>query len=513
MSMAFLCKKNIPLSLLLTLFSSLLSAENNITTCIGDPRISHASAVLEPLPVKNNCELQPFCTHITNIQTNELLVIKLGPATPIQQLSPDSFSVFKNSKSRVSVKVCRLNDVIILKPDSSLDPFSAYTVTTNPHAADHIENLIPSYSWSFTTGGAPPPLLGRWEENMVKYGDKWGRYLESYHPKPLSYNETRGIYYDAQRVYLQIATYTETAEPWESYAGEAERVYRTYLDSRKWITQGWRKFAHGFYLDWLRKKSPSDKEALLALRDNKVFHNPEASRESWYWSHRSREIAYALDANVFAEKSGHTRNKMRVSLYVNMALSHINEWVTEKSNNPDITKHRFAPFMAGLTAEALINYYEWEVEQGHNPNDRIPNALLLLAELLWSSKVAEGPKVGMRMWVSDVGGKKPRWTDEGGTGYGAFRYENKNSAQPAPGLNLMIAPLYAWLYKHYGDSMHIERGDLIWEGGIALTNVGWNTKTFNQNYRWSFSYIEWRGEGDKKRLLSSIRNKIAHSKN
>ncbi len=349
----------------------------------------------------------------------------------------------------------------------------------------------------------PLPLLDRWEANMVKYGDKWGRYLESYHPKPLSYNEAKGIYYDAQRIYFQIATYTGESEPWESYAEESERVYRTYLDSRKWITQGWRKFPHGFYLDWLRKGNPADKEALRALRDNKVFHNPEASRKAWYWSHRSREIAYALDANVFAERAGHTRNSARVTLYVEMALNHIDEWVTGKSGNPNPQKHRFAPFMAGLTAEALISYYEWEVEQGNTPDDRIPNSLAALAGFLWSSKVTEGPEAGKSMWVEDVGGRRPRWTDEGGTGYGAFRYENKNRARPAPSLNLMIAPLYAWLYKHFGDSVYIERGDLIWEGGVALSNVGWNTKIFNQNYRWSFSYVEWRGEGNEKRLLTA----------
>lgn len=444
----------------------------------------------------------------TDVSVGALITVNLGSNFPLWKAFADSSIVLKNDKSIVSTTACQVNDLIILKPDSLLDPFSSYTVVITPHVIESTEQTASSYSWSFTTAGHSLPLLDLWEMNMVKFGGKWGQYLESYYPKPRSYSESKGIYYDAQRVYFQIASYTGASEPWEQYAEEAERIHRTYLDSRGWITQGWRKFPHGFYLDWLRTGSQSDREALLALRDNKVFHNPEASREAWYWSHRSREIAFALEANVFAERAGYARNTLRVPLYINMVLNHINEWVTGERGNPDASKHRFAPFMAGLTAEALIDFYEWELERGAKPGNRIPKALAALADFLWISKVVDGPDSGKRMWVEDVGGKGPRWTDGGGSGYGAFRYEDqersKSSTKPAPNLNLLIAPLYAWLYKHYGDSSYIEKGDLIWEGGVALANVGWNTKIFNQNYRWSFDYVEWRREGDEKMRMKLV---------
>lgn len=460
--------------------------------------ISHALAA----PSEGNyCVSHTPGNQATNVQVDKSIVIKFGMGSSLLPVSPDNFIVLKNNKSVVPIKLCQVNDLIILKPDSLLDPLSSYTVIINPRMARATKQPISGYSWLFTTAANALPLLDLWEMNMVKFGDKWGRYLESYYPKPFVYNEARGIYYDAQRVYFQISTYTGDREPWEGYAEESERIYRTYLDSRKWITQGWRKFPHGFYLDWVRRGSQSDKEALLALRDNKVFHNPEAStRGKWYWSNLSREIAYALEANVFAERAGYARNTVRVPLYVDMALNHINEWVTGDRGNPDASKHRFAPFMAGLTAEALISFYEWEVEQGHRPGETIPRALRSLADFLWTSEVVGGPNAGKRMWVEDIGGRRPLWTDEGGFGYGAFRYEDrersKNSTRPAPDLSLLIAPLYAWLFKHYGDSVYIKRGDLIWEGGVALTNAGWNTKIFNQNYRWSFNYVKWRGEGN-----------------
>jgi len=63
-------------------------------------------------------------------------------------------------------------------------------------------------------------------------------------------------------------------------------------------------------------------------------------------------------------------------------------------------------------------------------------------------------------------------------------------------LNLLIAPLYAWVYKQTGEEDYINIGDKLWEAGVALSNTGWNTKIFNQNYRWSFKYVEWRNEGE-----------------
>ena len=505
------CRGKISETELLIAKNGLLSLEEKSSTIrnnhvpkrcnLGLDDVEHSSA-LDVFAGEDYCISHSPRDQATDVSVGTLIAVSPGLDSPLWAAFVDDSVVLKSNDSIVSTTVCQDNGLIILKPDSVLDPFSLYTVIISPHVVESAEQKEISYSWSFTTAGYSLPLLGLWEENMVKYGEKWGRYLESYYPKPLSYSESKGIYYDAQRVYLQIARYTGESEPWVGYAKEAERIHRTYLDSRGWITQGWRKFPHGFYLDWLRTRSESDREALLALRDNKVFHNPEASREAWYWSHRSREIAFALEANVFAERAGYARNTLRVPLYIDMVLNHINEWVTGERGNPDTSKHRFSPFMAGLTAEALIDFYEWEVERGANPDSEIPDALAALADFLWTSKVVHGPDAGKRMWVGDVGGKGPRWTDEGGSGYGAFRYEDqersKNSTKPAPNLNLLIAPLYAWLYKYYGDSTYIKKGDLIWEGGVALANVGWNTKIFNQNYRWSFDYVKWRNEGDEK---------------
>jgi len=57
--------------------------------------------------------------------------------------------------------------------------------------------------------------------------------------------------------------------------------------------------------------------------------------------------------------------------------------------------------------------------------------------------------------------------------------------------------MYAWLYKHYGETVYLEMGDKIFIGGVRLAegSLNWAGKQYNQNYRWSFDYVKWRSEG------------------
>src|SRR5262249_55260640 len=68
------------------------------------------------------------------------------------------------------------------------------------------------------------------------------------------------------------------------------------------------------------------------------------------------------------------------------------------------------------------------------------------------------------------------------------------AAQPtawAPDLNLLIAPMYAFLYRQTGDTRYRDQGDAIFSGGVDLAWLD-GAKQFNQNYWWSFEYLTWR---------------------
>lgn len=370
--------------------------------------------------------------------------------------------------------------------------------------------------FSFATN-AQPPLLDEWESNMTTWGDHWGIYMQTYTPpNPVGMIESNnGIYYDAQRIHFQIADYTGQAEPWNTHAQEAERIYRIYLDHRfhnngtPWYVQGWRRFSHGILMDAQRTAAPISVEGVLRMRDNGSFANVldvPSFRVSWHYENKSREIAYMISAHINAEKFDLPRQEEALAHYVTMSMKHLDEWITETYVDPT---HRLSSFMVGLTAEALIEFYEWEVANGrdpsalfthpsvaYNPTRTIPEALTQVAyHMRYTATVESGVNAGKLMWVEDMGGSSPNWDDTGGTGYSALRYESINGARPAPALNLLVAPLYAWAFKQTGEMDYINIGDKLWEAGVATTNIGWNTKTFNQNYRWSFEYIKWRSEG------------------
>ena len=406
------------------------------------------------------------------------------------------------------------NQTITIDPASDLEPLTTYAVTvTTAVTSTNGTALDSDYSWSFTTlAGSPIPEIAQWEANMLAAGERWGQFLSDLNPAPGTYNEINTNYYDGQRVYFQIADYTGQEEPWNTYAQEAERIYMNYLVAHDFGMPGYRRFAEGIYMDYVRTGDSFAYENIVKIRDNPAFSNAGTRRISvpaWYRERSSREIAYALEAHIFAERVDHPRDEADVARYVTMALNHIREWITGEFSDPD--RHRRAPFMFGLTAEALIMFYEWELDNGRDPTAlynhasvptefvptmTIPEAIKAMADYLYDEAVVEsGDNMGKPMWVADLGGTRGNWNDSGGTGYAAFRYEDINRGEPAPDLNLLIAPAYAWLFLHYGEMKYITIADQLFVSGVNLPNLDRNTKIFNQNYRWSFDYIKWRNEG------------------
>ena len=123
------------------------------------------------------------------------------------------------------------------------------------------------------------------------------------------------------------------------------------------------------------------------------------------------------------------------------------------------------PFMAALTSEALIMWHK------KTSDPRVLPIIRTAMDWIWDN-----------MWLPN---------DE------CFKYTDRQTStggmEPAPDLNLLVAPVYAWLYWQTQDPKYQVRGDAIFAGGVRkgpqYLALG---KQFNQNYRWSFEYIYWR---------------------
>ena len=362
----------------------------------------------------------------------------------------------------MSVKrICRATviinclSLIVVSASTALDTYPYRTLSAQAHSLTK-----------------PIPSLEEWEINMKSYGAFLCETLKEAHRRARSGSDAilyRGNYYDAQRVYYQIADYTNQPNMWNSCALVARQYYRDqFLPRKKLAPQGHDIFPHGLLIDYLRTGDVVSKQYAVELSYKAAFASSTTPPALAIDPQNSRPVAYNIMSFLVSEELGEPRRE-RLSELVNNSLSHIDQWFVSR------TAVYVRPFMVGLTAEALIQYYE------KTKDPRVPPAIETTLAALWR-----------RTW-------RPS--------HGAFMYTDRDTAtidntggtDPAPVLNLLIAPAYAWLYKHKRDPKFRDQADQIFAGSVSRAKSFLSKtdgKFFNQNYRWSFDYVRWRVEGD-----------------
>jgi hypothetical protein len=325
---------------------------------------------------------------------------------------------------------------------------------------------------------APPPIpeLARWEAQMLE-GAAATRALVASVPLAPTPVDPAATYYDGDRVMQQIATYTGDLQ-WHAAAGDARRLYRdAYVLPNGGAVPGYWNFTTGLRL-------AGDAETVILLA-NTAAYNPDHTPIEWTESVVcSREVAYAILAHIDSELCGATPRARRAQL-VTQAYGHLAQFEAAFADAPTrepgrptprrpAESGRFVkpgphvvpppedvnpqPFMVGLTCHALIR--DWE----QTADARALPAIQSIADTMWGA-----------CWMPE---SECMWYDEAGRG-------------PAPDLNLLIAPLYAWVWRQTRDLTYLDMADRLFAGGVrqAYLSAG---KHFNQNYWWSFDYVDWR---------------------
>lgn len=332
----------------------------------------------------------------------------------------------------------------------------------------------------------PPPKFHAFNNRLLKYAKKLGVFITT---EKNSTKRRKAVYYDAARSFYQIAKFTGKKEPWYTYARAASDIYvNDYLSINGYKPAGWWIFPHGLEMDWRLTGNTNSLTSLFSLYKNLPSPGFHPKTDRWVQQMYSRPVAYTLETNMAAEREGKKRNTVSVNLLVNMALGHIRQWTTGVYLDTVPQNQHVQAFMAGLTASALIDYYERSIELGM-PDKRIPIAIKKIADWLW-----------INMWVDDVGGTPGSWNDLGGTGYGTFRFRHakvKANNNPAPIVAQLIVPMYAFVYKFNCDSGYRAKADLIFSGSVGLAKNLTKGKFFNQQHRNVFDYFSFRLEGDK----------------
>jgi hypothetical protein len=348
---------------------------------------------------------------------------------------------------------------IRIKTSASTPP-GEYTITLRYETLT--THIIRYANWKLIVDSVPGPVSSRastpspslasvpvWLNNMVYYGNKHCTSTEAN-----SLWEGHAWYYDGERVYYQIAD--ATGDPrFTDCALMFGNGYKSNLTAAGGVFPGWRIFPHGLATEYERTRSASSLEAL-----NLLVSHQWVSNRAWAipWG-ASREVAYNLNVLVQARRVSGILDPKAEEL-VDLILGHFDSWFLT-ADAPAAQ-----PFMVALSSEALIGYWEYT----HDP--RIPWVLKNAADQLLA-----------RYWDG---------------AHNCFPYLDANTGtietdctQGAKDLNLLIAPLFGWVYSQTKDPAYRDKGDALFTEGVfgAWLDGG---KQFSQNYRWSAKYVEWR---------------------
>ena len=433
----------------LTVSGSVLAAENNVRVTSGN------SSRFETLAIPGT-RIQAAC-YLSVRGTARFGLIRGGVFRDIDPQRPASrFEKKHRALLAAAQRRCRRKVQPTPTPLPTQPPVSDPTpVPTQPPSVT--PTPLPVTPTPVPPSGFTPvaiPSLSQWQSRMVTVGAQHCANLAS---SSFSFDQKlAATYYDAQWVFYQIADYTGDSS-WNTCAARAEAVYRDqYVVPNNGNVPGYWNFSHGLMHDFLRTGDVASKNAAISLSRNAAY-SPDATPLAWTVSAEySREVAYAIMGYLNAETLGEA-HRARLDSFVNQAFGHLDQWFGSR------TAPYVRPFMVGLTAHALISHAD---QRG---DSRVLPALVQAMDWLWDNTWLPGSQ--------------------------AFMYTDRNvdsgGMEPAPDLNMLIAPAFAWLYHQTGEVRFRDRGDQIFAGGVANGFLG-NGKQFNQSYRWSFDYVKWR---------------------
>lgn len=322
---------------------------------------------------------------------------------------------------------------------------------------------------------ADVPLASQvqWEANMIKFGKMWCTT-----PAGGPAYEGNPWYYDGERVYWQVSDYTKDTS-YNKCATDLDALYASYVLTNNG-TQGYHVFPVGLAMNFLRTGNVQAKAALLLLLD-KGYANyqnltPQDSDALTSWL-MSRELAYAGDTHFAALSIGNPPHPNFQNV-IELIFGHFEQWKYK-------TAAYVQPFMVALSSEPLINYY------AATKDPRVIPVLKSMADQLWNDSWDATSQGFLYYNYNAADGPPPPLP---------YPYDpqcpNKESFKvkcqgPSTDLNLLLAPLFGWVYQQTGLKVYRDRGDQIFNSGVVNAWL-FGGKQFSQNYRWSDKYLEWR---------------------
>ena len=320
--------------------------------------------------------------------------------------------------------------------------------------SDDTDSEVSSLQSATISGDSADATFARWVDHMRVFGNMHCTVLTS---SSASYDERLGAtYYDALWVYQQIRSFTGDSG-WDRCIDASRSLYRdSFVLNANGQVPGYWNFSHGLRNDVTSAGVEKSRVAIAALIEHAAFSGIQTPLAWTLDAELSREVAYTIMTYLNAKVIGLDFPEQRLFEFVEQSFGHIQQWTS--GNAPYVR-----PFMVALTAQALIEYHNAYGDPAVIP--AVSEAL----DFIWR-----------RAWIPGL--QTFRYTD---------REHSSGGTEPAPDLNLLIAPAYMWLALHTGSTSWFQRAEAIFAGGVQGAYLG-GAKQFNQNYRWSFQYMVWK---------------------
>lgn len=331
---------------------------------------------------------------------------------------------------------------------------------------------------------------------------------------------------------------------WLDYVTAYDTLYiGDYLRTNSFGSTAYYRYSEGMREMYLRKQAnpilaiPTiSQQDMQDIRDDPVYSRMHEYKNSgqYPWGGYTREVAYALQSHIDAEKCGVARANDRLDLLVDAAKAKLvdkqqqtGNWTGSYTTLDDSTLINYnepqdmqKPWMMGLLIKALLDFYDWEVANGRGSDARvtdIPDKVydylnwILNTALVVSGDAPDTASLGERIWVENdytnsnyskqVSGFRyadRNWVAEGGA-------NDTSSENKWFDLNALVTYGYFWLCRYYQSTdipkaqNCLDWGEQVWLGALySGTNkyVGdfAGGKQYNQQMRWMFDCLDIRTE-------------------
>jgi Putative Ig domain len=383
----------------------------------------------------------------------------------------------------------------ILSNVGGTTPVGNYTLTVTATAQPG--NVVHSYTWAYNVAvasfpsGTPSsypaiPLLSTWASNMIfpwplgSGGPTNNWYLgNQFSGTPAYPNCDQCIhYYDGQWVYYQIGLYTNNPTYWNVAANNAQALYHAKVNLGSPAgngVQGYWVFPHGLYYDCTHNGNSVSCMDLNAIATNSA--NANLVGPDYTSCQLQREAAYMLGAKRLNYDAGGSSTVPQVKQMASQVLGLVDQIVNGYNDY-----QAEESFMDGLIAQALIEYY-MDPNTG-NGDVRVPPAVKALADHLWTNNFIP--------WAGTNGNFLYQVQQYNS---GIMNQQTSFASGDLQALNMLIVPMYGWLYQKTGLTQYQLEGDTIWASGVndpTGGGIGYSGKNFSQQYRWSMDYVKWR---------------------